>query len=138
MRACYLEHAETARFLCERDPTALRIKNFTGQTCMDLTSQSLNPLIANLLEKKYLETSSDELQTKNTKLGNSRNKMFRNVLPTTLHSPFENNRTKMAQNESFFAKNDENGGNTSCKDQFNSDNMLMRYIIHHDIVAPKQ
>ena len=132
MRACYLEHADTARFLCERDPTALRIKNFTGQTCMDLTSQSLNPLIANLLEKKYLETFSDELQTKNTKLGNSRNKMFRNVLPTT-HSPFENNRIRMVQNESFFSKNDENDGNQSCKDQFNSDNMLIRYIIHYDL-----
>ena len=61
-----MEHEDTIQFLCEKGSTALRIKNSTGQTCMDLASQSLNPLIANLLEKKYLESlessSSDELQ----------------------------------------------------------------------------
>ena len=83
MRACQVEHVDTISFLCEKGSTALRIKNSKGQTCMDLASQSHNPLIANLLEKKYLETSSssDEFQVGGRKrnIYNNNSKIIENI-----------------------------------------------------------
>ena len=83
MRACQVEHVGTISFLCEKGSTALRIKNSKGQICMDLASQSHNPLIANLLEKKYLESSSssDEFQVGGRKrnIYNNSSKIIENI-----------------------------------------------------------
>ena len=114
MRACYMENEETIEFLCERDPTALRIKNSTGQTCMDLASQSLNPLIANLLKKKSLETSSDELHIGARKRASENDNTLLNlVIPSCISS----GSTEMMINrkESSFLENDETHSKPSGK-----------------------
>ena len=127
-----MEHQKTIEFLCEKDPTALRIKNSSGQTCMDLASQSLNPLIANLLEKKCLETSSsDELQMGNRKRVNyyngDNNRTTENISFTT---SFENKETvvKEKMKKSISLKCNENDGVTHCKHHCQLDNSLPRYI----------
>ena len=56
MCACYCGHDETALYLCERNPTALRIKNSLGQTCSDFSSQALNPAIAAACTASSLQT----------------------------------------------------------------------------------
>ena len=133
MRACYMEHQQTIEFLCEKDPTALRIKNSTGQTCMDLVSQSLNPLIANLLEKKFLETSSsDEIQMGSRKRVNyyyngDNNKTTEN---NSFASSFENKETavKEKMKKSISLKCNETDGVTHCKHHCQLDNSFPRYI----------
>ena len=132
MRACHMEHEDTIRFLCEKDSTALRIKNSTGQTCMDLASQSLNPLIANLLEKKYLESfsSSDELQNgvrKRTNYNcNSSNKIVENI---PCHSTQLRNKPILSRNQDkmFLINQYETDESTCCKHHCHSDKSYSRY-----------
>ena len=115
-----MEHQETIEYLCETDPTALRIKNSTGQTCMDLASQSLNPLIANLLEKKCLETSStDEIQIGSRKRTNyydgDNNKTSSETISFT--SSFENKETAQKEQlkKSISVKCNKTDGLAHCK-----------------------
>ena len=133
MRACYMEHEETIEFLCEKDPTALRIKNSTGQTCMDLASQSLNPLIAKLLEKKYLESfsSSDEFQIgarKRTNYNcNNSNKIVENI---PYNSAQLRNKPILTRNQDkmFLINQYETDESTCCKHHCHSDKSYSRYV----------
>lgn len=127
MRACYMEHEETTEFLCERDPTALRIKNSTGQTCMDLASQSLNPLIANLLKKKSLETSSDELQIGGRKRASENDKLFQNLVIPSCFS-FGNTQIMINRKEASSLENNETNGKPTCKYFGHLDTSAQRYF----------
>ena len=125
MRACYMEHVDTIQFLCERNPTALKIKNTTGQTCMDLASQSLNPSIANLLEKKCLETSSEELH-KLTKIPHNNSNTIFESLATSSSSSLKAKNIEIDKKEFGLIKNDEIGGHKFCKHSCNLDNLMAR------------
>ena len=127
MRACYMGHDETTAFLCERDPTALRIKNSTGQTCMDLASQSLNPLIANLLKKKSLETSSDELQIGGRKRTSENDKLLQNLVIPSCFS-FGNTQIMINRKESTCLENNELNTKPTCKYFGHLDTSVQRYF----------
>ena len=132
MRACHMEHEDTIQFLCEKGSTALRIKNSTGQTCMDLASQSLNPLIAKLLEKKYLESleSTDELQfggrRKNYNTNNC-NKIVENQAFTSVLLRNKANSTKNQEKRIFVNLNDTEE-TLGCKYHCQQDKPCYRYV----------
>ena len=132
MRACHMEHEDTIRFLCEKGSTALRIKNSKGQTCMDLASQSLNPLIANLLERKYLESSSslDEFQVGGRKRNiyhpNNENKIIENI-PCTAASHRSKPSLRNNQEKMLLIAQNEVEENSYCKHHCQPDKIYSRY-----------
>ena len=138
MRACHMEHEDTIQFLCEKGSTALRIKNSTGQTCMDLASQSLNPLIANLLEKKYLESlessSSDELQFGGRKRVNYNTNYSNKIVENLPFSPVllrdKPNSTKN-QEKRIFVNQTETEESLGCKYHCQQDKSYSRYVASH-------
>jgi ankyrin repeat protein len=50
MRACSGGHTDLSVLLYKHNPRALRIRNFYGETCLDLAGRSSNPKLADTLE----------------------------------------------------------------------------------------
>ena len=100
---------------------------------MDLASQSLNPLIANLLEKKYLESfsSSDEFQIgvrKRTNYNcNNSNKIVENI---PCHSANLRNKPILTRNQDkmLLINQYETDESTCCKHHCHSDKSYSRYV----------
>ena len=144
MRACQVEHVDTISFLCEKGSTALRIKNSKGQICMDLASQSHNPLIANLLEKKYLESSSssDEFQVGGRKrnIYNNSSKIIENipcVSASFRNKPSLNNK----QEKLLMMTPNETEGTSFCKQHCQPEKPYSGYVVcisqlHHCCLHP--
>jgi hypothetical protein len=51
MRACSGGHADVAGILFKQNPASIKIRNFYGETCLDLAARSANPKLAETLEQ---------------------------------------------------------------------------------------
>ena len=50
MRACAGGHTELSQLLFKQNPKALKMRNFYGETCLDLAGRSQNPQLVETLE----------------------------------------------------------------------------------------
>ena len=57
MRACSGGHIDAAVIMFKQNPSAIRIRNFYGETCLDLAARSSNPRLVETLE--MLEREND-------------------------------------------------------------------------------